>query len=456
MKLKVLNIIVSLFVAVCTITSCLDENTEIEYSSNASITAFSITDSIITYYSSITDEGNDTILSTAVVGSQYPFVIDQLNGSIYNEDSLPVGTDISKVVVNISTDGYYVVVEAGENDSIWTSTDSLDFTKPIQFKVLSEMNTFGRIYTAKLNVHTQEPNLLAWTRLNSNFSTNIQAQKAVYANKNIYVFAEGTEQIAVTSSSNGKTWSELQPIDITEKADYSTAIAWNGQIYILANQELYTSTNGINWTKVDTEQRFSQLLANCKNKLIAADTDNYYIESEDAMTWERQEVLPADFPKNPYTFTSYELPTNPNLERIVLMGKNVNKEDTTTVVWNQLSNESEWVAMTYDFNSSLCPKFENPTIIRYNNLLYAFGGPAKIGKTINAFSKFYSSTDNGISWKVVKDKNITFPEEFESLYEQAEGNYSCFVDDKNFIWVIWSKTGEVWRGRINKFGFKKQ
>ena len=49
MKLKVLNIIFSLFIMACGISSCLDSDvTEYEFSSDASITAFSIADSIVT------------------------------------------------------------------------------------------------------------------------------------------------------------------------------------------------------------------------------------------------------------------------------------------------------------------------------------------------------------------------------------------------------------------------
>ena len=197
MKLKVLNIIACLFVAACAITSCLDsEDIVYETNYNASITAFSF-DSIITYYPSVTKEGKDTTLSKYVVGSKYPFVIDQIRGQIYNADSLPKGTDISKVVVDINTDGYYVFIEAGENDSIWAETDSLDFTKPIQFKVLSEMSTFGQIYTAQINVHQQDPDTMNWTKLTSNFSTEIKAQKAVYVNNSIFVFTDNETQVAV-------------------------------------------------------------------------------------------------------------------------------------------------------------------------------------------------------------------------------------------------------------------
>lgn len=455
MKLKVLNIIACLFIAACVITSCLDSD-DVVYETNysASITAFSF-DSIVTYYPSVTSEGKDTTLSKKVVGSNYPFIIDQVKGQIYNTDSLPVGTDISKVVVNIQADSYYIFIEAGENDTIWASTDSLDFTQPIQFKVLSAMNTFGQLYTAQINVHQQNPDTMSWTKMTSNLSTDIKGQKAVYLNGNIFVFSENETQTIVTSTEDGKEWTPIQAIDLSFKADYRSAIVWNEKIYIIANNVLYASENGINWTKVETEQSFSTLIASCKNKMIGTDAENYYIESADAINWERHNSIPTDFPSAPFSFASYTLSTNASMERIVLMGNNSVEADTTNVVWGQIDNEHEWASMTYEGNKALCPKFENPTMIHYNNKLYAFGGPATDGKALTAFEQFYSSKDNGISWEPVTTI-FAFPEEFKTIYEQAEGNYSCIVDNDNFIWVIWSKTGEVWRGRINKLGFIKQ
>ena len=233
MKLKTLNIIFGLFIAACSITSCLDTDyTEYELSSNSSITAFSITDSIITKYAAVVN-GKDTTLSKAVVGSDYPFVIDQGEGLIYNLDSLPVGTDVSKVVVDITADTQGIFIVA-ETDSLWEAEDSLNFEKPIQFKILAENGTFGHIYTAKINVHKQEPDLLNWVKIEGNFSKNIQKQKAVYANNSIYVFAENGTSVLMTKAKtdNGSEWSE--PIQIGISADYSSAMAWGGQLYILA------------------------------------------------------------------------------------------------------------------------------------------------------------------------------------------------------------------------------
>lgn len=454
MKLKVLNIIFSLFLAACTITSCLDlSGEEYEYSSNASITGFAITDSIVTII------GTDTM--PAVQGANFPFIIDQNEGLIYNADSLPVNTDISKVVVNITADTYFIYVVA-ETDSLWESTDSLDFRKPIQFKVLAETGLhYGQTYKAQINVHQQDPDSLVWRKMTSEFAANVQAQKSVCTNSHIYVFADQDSQVAMTSSNinDGKSWTQLTAINIPTKAkaDYTSAMVWNNTLYILADNQLYTSTDGLNWTKVETEQTFTQLLANSENnqKLIGIDTENHYVSSKDGILWEQYGLMPDEFPDSNFSYASYTLGTNGNLNRIVLLGKNKPSTDTTTVVWSMLDSENEWVPLTYEGHKNACPKLENANIIRYNNKLYTFGGSGIYNDYVTPFNNFYESTDNGISWKVVT-KKLTFPEDFMRLYEEANGNYSCVVDNKQYIWIIWSQTGEVWRGRINKMGFKKQ
>ena len=458
MKLKVLNIVIGMFIAACAITSCLDSDvTEYEYSSSASITAFSITDSIVTYHQKIIDDV-DTTVTTSVLGANYPFIINQNEGHIYNADSLPFGTDVSKVVVNITADTYGIYIVA-ENDSLWEEGDSLDFRTPIQFKVMSEMGTFGRIYTAFINVHQQEPELLSWHKMENNLSHDIQEQKAIYLNNCFYVFAEQESQVAMTKSTDGQTWSTLEQINIPEKADYSSVMQWENQLYILAAQNLYSSNDGISWEKVETEQAISQLLANTQNenskKLIGVDPEGYYIESEDGINWARYDKLPTDFPKNGYQFVNYTLNTNNKISRTILLGNNEEVSDTTTTVWMQLDSDCDWTALTMDVETNACPSFENAALIHYNDCLYTFGGKGQKNGTIEAFSTFFKSIDNGITWEAVTE-NLLFPEEFASLYEQAKGNYSYIIDNDHYLWIIWSQTGEIWRGRINKFGFEKQ
>ena len=70
------------------ITSCLnDDDNEVTLSSESSITAFSIKDNIETKYTAKVN-GKDTTLTATVKGSDYPFIIDQVERRIYNADSL--------------------------------------------------------------------------------------------------------------------------------------------------------------------------------------------------------------------------------------------------------------------------------------------------------------------------------------------------------------------------------
>lgn len=460
MKLKVLNIVICLFIAACSITSCLhSDETEFEFSSNASITAFSIKDSIITYYPAVVN-GKDTTLSKGIVGTDYPFVINQQEGLIYNPDSLPLGTDVSKVVVSITADTYGIYIEA-ENDSLWDEKDSLNFEKPIQFKILAEIGSFGRVYTAKINVHQQDPELLAWQKLEGNFSTNIERQKAVYFNDCIYVFGQQDGQTVVTQSetTDGKNWSDPVHVDTPTEADVTSAMVWGNQLYILAGNDLYASQDGTSWGKVETGMSIQKLIANVSagktQKIIGVDADNHYIESHDGIVWESYDEMPAEFPTSDLSYASYALDTNKDINRTVVIGDNGVASDTIAVSWTQLDSETGWTDIAAPNNADACPKLENMTMIRYNNMLYAFGGNGQRKGAIKPFSSLYISTDNGITWKAASDK-ITFPEEFQTKYEESDGNYSCIVDDNHFIWIVWSKTGEVWRGRINKLGFDKQ
>ena len=419
MKIKFLTVITSLLAAAFMITSCLDDNeVETEYSSESSITSFAIKDKIETQYTEKVN-GKDTTLTFTVDGTKYPFAIDQGTRHIYNVDSLPVGTDISKVVVSIKSDGIGIFIVAEDKDSLWNDTDSLNFEKPVQFKVMAMSGVYGPIYKAEINVHKQVPDSLQWSHRGSSFDNTIQAQKAVTLGDYIYVFAQQDNGAAVTSThiNDGKSWS-----------------------------------------KMGTNTKFEKLIAgvhsehNCK--LYAIDTNNHFMESTDAMAWDTNGEVPANFPKNQISYTAYPLVTNKSIDRMVLMGENPIATDTTSTVWTRLTTEDSWADYpTAAYDSFYCPKLANIAMIHYNDQLYAFGGPGKsFGKDIPAFSQFYESTDQGVTWKPVS-RYVFFPTEFPDLYHQADGNYSYVIDKNNFLWIIWSRSGEVWRGRINKLGF---
>ncbi|MDO4181024.1 MAG: hypothetical protein Q4D36_07015, partial [Bacteroidales bacterium] len=220
----------------------------------------------------------------------------------------------------------------------------------------------------------------------------------------------------------------------------------------------YHSTDGVVWIKVETDVRLSRLIANVASewnkKLYAVSADNRFVESMDGLTWTVGGEVPSYFPHTNLSYAVSPLETNTFIERLTVMGDNGIATDTTAVVWTRLTTENTWEDYPVDDEKqNYCPKLSNMAMIYYNKQLYAFGGPGQNSKEeIPAFSRFYGSNDQGITWGALT-RNVLFPEEFTDLYEQAEGHYSFVVDKNNFLWIIWSKSGQVWRGRINKLGF---
>ena len=109
-------------------TSCLDsDGTNYDLTSDAIISAFSI-GTIETKVPGKTSAGKDTTFVYTVDGSLYPFTIDQLSNETFNRDSLPLGTDVSRVVTSITTSyAYALTYLKNGKDTVWTSTDSIDF-----------------------------------------------------------------------------------------------------------------------------------------------------------------------------------------------------------------------------------------------------------------------------------------------------------------------------------------
>lgn len=449
---KTLYAIISLLAVPFLFSSCLDDDdTTYEFSSDALISAFSIND-IKTEVASKTAAGKDTTIIVTTIGSKYKFTINQNENRIYNTDSLPAGTDVRKVSVNLSIIGYSVVYEKNQKDTLWTSADSLDFTRPVNFKVYAYDGTF-RSYTAQINVHKQDPDSLQWTQLKgTNFSVQAGSrQKAVLFQDNIYVFAENGNQVQVTSTgmTDGKTWTPLQNIGIDE-ADYSSAIAFNNQLYILAKSKLYSSPNGTDWSEVTTDRTFTQLFAASSTHLYGI-SEQKIVESENAVTWTEQENATEYFPTRNVSYSICKLPTNSKIERLIVIGERNVSSDTTAVVWSKLSTENTWTRYHQSADNAYgCPKLKELAVIHYDDNLYAFGGEKDYTTTwqIKPFSVLYESLDHGITWKK-KTSKVMLPEEFID----RTGYFSYLVDSDNFIWIMWSGSNDVWKGKINRLGF---
>lgn len=468
MRKNSLYVLISLLAVSFAFASCLDSNnTDYTLTSDVAISSFSI-GSIAMPDTLKNSQGNDSIVYDSVIGSDYKFTIDQQNNLIYNRDSLPVGTNVSKVTTSLNmTYGYAVTYVKNGQDTIWSSSDSIDFTSPVTFKAYA-LNGAIRQYQVKINVHKLDPDSLQWNLMNSSdlrLPENAR-HKAVYKAGRMFIFAETSDgTVEMTSSADGLTWSELQPVEL-EGVDYTSALALDDRLYILADKKLYTSSEGTTWTQTSFTESFDKLFAASplKGELYAqSGTELLSLSVYDQTVTSAGSAANGYFPVQSISYSTSRTSTNQNIEQLVLLGtrESTLENDTTAMVWVKLSNETAWTHYPQASNNTMgCPKLEGLASFSYDGKLYAFGGDYDIpsGQTrptgFRPFKYLYESMDGGISWQA-KTEKVMLP----AAFLDRTASFSYLVDEDDFIWIFWTPSEqtqgitEVWRGKINRLGF---
>lgn len=478
MKIKFLPLIAVLFAATSIMTSCLDNDVEqITYTSETSITGFSLGTLHIDRVGKDKD-GKDSAYVDTLDCSNYPFTINQLTREIENKDSLPYGTHIDKVITNVTYDAGILVYKpkGAEKDTLWTSTDSIDFSgdtyctstnknSPIEFKVWAYSNAIGQAYKVKINVHQQIPDTIAWKKFDNSFSNgNLSKQKAVYANGKVYVFGKNGDDTHIeysdVANDNPSSWTPVT-INITDVDTYS-ATAWAGNIYFLAggtnDKRLYKLSVTTDEIEPVGTETFEMLIGgnDIKSELYVVKDGESGIYKESPWTKDTDPFTQFKAGQ-PFFSNTTTASYNSNITTTVALCYNqgTTANDTTALVFNRMSSDSKWETRMQNLP---LPNLKNVTMIYYDGKLYAFGGES-VKPEVKPFSQFYCSTDNGLCWRPVTEC-MAFPAEFGTLYTTHHGNYSCAVTPKlenetsrgNFIWIVW-EDGSICRGRINRLGF---
>lgn len=447
------------------LSSCLKDNeTDINYYNDAAITAFSIGNLKRPVHAKTT-AGKDTVYTVKVTGSAYKFNIDQLNNIIYNADSLPYKTDVSRVVCKISSKNSGLISQISvNNDSakLYQEEDSIDFTKPRTFIVNSTDGTASRKYLIKVNVHTELADSFQWHRMpqNSDFA-GMKAMRALYNNGEMFLFGTEGTVTSVYSSTDGNSWQNLTP-DINmvfDKDAYGNITVMEGYIYMLTSKTLLRTQNGRNWEIVGLTE-LTKLIGASTSELYGMNAEGIIMSSKDnGKTW-KEDITDEDkslLPTEDISCICRPSAANKDIESVMIVGnRNLDKypNDAYATAWNKVIDRSKsetgngWAYVrTHSGNKFVAPRIQNFTVIPYAGGALAFGGDGIGGCKATAFGKMYFCEDGGITWK--EDKRFAMPKGFES----SNTSFAAAVDDKNVIWIICGESGQVWRGRLNRLGW---
>lgn len=283
MTRNILYPIIATLITLGSISCNSDSESSSSYSAaNVAITAFSLSE-------------NENILSG--LDSVY-FSIDLKNAKIFNADSLPYGTDISRMIINISTSNasavQLIIPRKNMSDTIVnyleSSTDSIDFSNgPITIQLTAADYITTRDYTVSLNVHQIVPDSLYWNRLARRYipsPLDMTRQKTVQMQGFTYCLTTDGSDFGIMTTDNlhDNKWKNLNT-NFTFTPDIYSFSATDNMMYILdIDGNLYSSSDAKQWTDCGTQ--WTYIYGGYENTLLGLEkqSDGYYFVTQPAST----------------------------------------------------------------------------------------------------------------------------------------------------------------------------
>jgi hypothetical protein len=162
---KILTALVVALTVMATLSSCLNSSdSDTTVYDDMAITAFTL-GTLNRYLHTTSKSGADSVYKTSFTGSTYVMAIDQIGKRIYNQDSLPYGTDLKHVLCTITTrNNGYVFVKSQISDSVrlYSSTDSIDFSVPRELQVYATDGSGHRSYNVTLTARQRANRYGGW------------------------------------------------------------------------------------------------------------------------------------------------------------------------------------------------------------------------------------------------------------------------------------------------------
>ena len=449
--IKTINKSLLLLLLTVLTASCLRDKETVS-TPECSITSFSI-GSISSQVAVKKSDGTDTTITRSITGSTIKFNIDQLNGLIYNVDTLPKWTDVTKICPSFTVSGTaYARLDA---DSIYyqmtSGSDSIDFTNPIQILVLAYDGMSQKEYTAKITLAATDQDTLVWDNVDAGNIVFSNKKKALFNGGKIYVFsenAEGNTQVATLSTTTAESrWSSQTDFTSEAKIDYSSVLIYKDCFYGLGtDRNIYksTGTDASTWTKMTENGNIDCLLASDAFRIYAVKGDKI-VSTTDFSDWAETETSDFEYiPRTCINCNTYTSKTNGNIQIAVMTGI-ASTSASQAVSWYKVSAEDagtdqNWMYIGHSGNNLYnMPSFTDMSATRYDGQLYAIGT-----ETVDGASQYrylYCSPDNGIAWQPQKSK-YPLPEALNASNGTAQ-----MVSDGTHLWIIQNGT-HVWKGTI--------
>jgi hypothetical protein len=418
-----------LLVVAIGVTSCLNSSSsEATLYGEAAITSFNLGN--VTRYVHKTINGKDSLVKTTLSATTYKFTIDQIQHQIYNTDSLPIGTDVSRALCVIGSRNNSTVFFVDKTDEnilrSYSSLDSVDFSTPRKLEVWSSDMKGHTDYTVKVNVHGEDGSLFVWQKMPvSEVLAQLKDVEAHYWAGTMYL--------------EGRMGDMTQIYRVDDKGLVMMDEETTGKLLPPGMKRWIGSTS---------------------QEVYGLSDDNDLMVSQDGgVTWE-SDILDDDrhlLPVQDIAFVSYPLYYATNTEYALLVGnRSVGDfpDDKTAMVWRKIVDNDEYTPEGFwsylePAGDMALPRMAHMSLVAYDDGILAIGGEDISEGVFSApYAQFYQSRDDGITWKY--NNSYQLPDGFD---ENAT-SVGMAVDDDDYLWLFCGGTGQVWRGRLNKLGWQ--
>ncbi len=346
------------------------------------------------------------------------FSIDSKNGIIFNADSLPKGTNITKLRTSIKFYNTVSQVEYQmENGSHRIGTanymddpnDTIDFTGDVILHVVNSTGDISMDYRVKVNVHQMEPDSLAWSEMAvaslPSRMENPTAQKAVAFGENVCsLISEKDGSLTMAQAGKDTQWIK-SALNLPFTPEIETLTASENSLYLLDNQgNLYSSADGLSWQA--TGVKWIAITGGYGEAVLGVKSDatgmwhTSYPESAEIQDTKLEEDFPIKKISTFYTISSRwaSLPTGIFFGGLDVLGR------YQSAVW--AFDGTMWAKLS----ENTLPELAGATLFPYFNFRHASSGNSTltefpvwmiIGGTLsdNSFNRTtYISYDNGVNW----------------------------------------------------------
>ncbi|WP_337480240.1 DUF6242 domain-containing protein [Prevotella sp.] len=459
-----------LLATVFLMASCLESDNDYTYTDDCAISSFSVTTAKQNTFVKTSDGLRDSLVVKELTLSNYKFYIDQINGKIYNPDSLPCGVDAKKLLCSVSNSSAgLVVIKKEKSDSLdyFSSTDSLDFSVDREVQVVSNSGLSVKKYTVHVNVHKEQADSFAWhaTPICAELKTMQAIKTAAVNGKLILLGTDGNNTLVYAN--NGTQWTKCETnLGHNLAADaYKSLVTKDDYAYISDGGNIVRTNDGKTWNIMGEATDVTRLVAASRYSLYGYATDGRLMTSKDnGATWTVAEI-DDELSLMPYgetTYASVEIEGYAKTDRVMLFGTRdaaTYPNDKYLTIWGKIDEAAEnsenqpwaYYGVSAD-NNHAAPLLSGISAVAYD------GGVYMMGQEDGKAPKFYKSLDNGITWRE-DTATVMLPTNFNENATNAitaKGTYALTVDKNKSLWLVNASNGMTWRGRINRLGWAKE